>query len=70
MKNFNLCLITLIYSFFLFTHNSCRASTISLIVQHPSGLTEIMPDGNTDPDWKILIGHFSGNTVFREQMAL
>lgn len=61
MKNFNLCLTTLICGFFLFTHNSCHANTISPIVQHAMNFIETVPEDGTDPDWLIFIGHYTVN---------
>jgi hypothetical protein len=58
MKNFNLCIIILIFGSFLFMHNSCHANITSSVVNRPPNLTEIVPDGDTDPDWLIFIGHY------------
>lgn len=63
MKNFNLCLIILIYGSFLFIHNSCHANTTTSIVKSQSNLTVIVPDGDNDPDWSKLITHLINHIV-------
>lgn len=59
MKNFNLCLIALIFGSFLFAHSSCHANTSSSIVKYPSNSAKVVPgDDGIDPDWIIFISHF------------
>jgi hypothetical protein len=65
MKNFNLCLIALIFGSFIFTHSPCHANTISSNIKPSSSLIEIVPDNDDgiDPDWKILITHVHNSIV-------
>ena len=65
MKNFNLCLIALIFGSFIFTDNPCHANTISSNIKPSSSLIEIVPDNDDtiDPDWKILITHVYNSIV-------